>query len=67
MAFGDRPKKITSSVIGYQLAPRINAAGRIDSALRAVELLLTDSVEEAERLAAKLTGYKIDIKPESEA
>lgn len=51
---GRRVKKITSSTIGYVLAPRINAAGRITSAVRAVELLLADNEETAETIAAEL-------------
>lgn len=47
----DVSKKITSSVIGFSIAPRINAAGRISNASRAVKLLLSDSKEEAEYLA----------------
>ena len=47
-------KRVTSSLIGFTLAPRINAAGRISDASRAVELFLTDSVTEGERLAAEL-------------
>ena len=49
-----KPTKITSGYVGYTLAPRINAAGRIRSATRAVELFLSESREEAERLAAEL-------------
>ena len=44
-------KKITSSVIGFTIAPRINATGRIASAERAVRLFISDSREEAESLA----------------
>lgn len=47
-------KKITSSSVGFTLAPRINAAGRISSAQFAVELFLTDSVSRAEELALEL-------------
>ncbi len=47
----DMTKKITSSVIGYNIAPRINAVGRISKAERAVKLLLTDSPDEAASLA----------------
>ncbi len=47
-------KKVTSSTVGYVLAPRINAAGRIASASRAVELLMTEDPEEADRIAAEL-------------
>ena len=49
-----KKKKITSSFIGFGLAPRINAAGRMSEASRAVELLLCDTREEADRLAAEL-------------
>ena len=38
-------RKITSSVIGYTIAPRINATGRISSAGRAVKLFLSTSKE----------------------
>ena len=37
--------------IGFALAPRINAAGRLGQARLAVELLTTDDVERAKRLA----------------
>jgi single-stranded-DNA-specific exonuclease len=45
---------ITSGNIGYQLAPRINAAGRIGEAQRAIELLVTQEREKAEELAREL-------------
>lgn len=47
-------RKITSSLIGYTLAPRINAAGRLRSASRAVRLFLTDSETEASEIAEEL-------------
>ncbi|MGI5971767.1 MAG: single-stranded-DNA-specific exonuclease RecJ [Oscillospiraceae bacterium] len=47
-------KEINSSSIGYILAPRINAAGRLGSARTAVDLLLTDDPEEAALLAEEL-------------
>ena len=46
--------KITSGYIGYTLAPRINAAGRIRSAQVAVELFLSPSYEEAYAIAIEL-------------
>lgn len=49
-----RTPKVTSGFIGYTLAPRINAAGRISSASLAVELFLTGSREKADALAARL-------------
>lgn len=42
-------KEITAGRVGYILAPRLNALGRIDRALRGVDLLLAD--DEAEALA----------------
>ncbi len=53
----DRAKKkykITSGFIGYTLAPRINAAGRIKSAERAVELFLSSDFDEAYLIAEEL-------------
>lgn len=49
-----RAPKITSSFVGYTLAPRINAAGRISSASLAVELFLTSSRDKADELALRL-------------
>ena len=53
----DRKKKrtkITTGYIGYTLAPRINAAGRIRSATMAVELFLATDSLEAEKIADEL-------------
>ena len=47
-------KKITSSIIGFTIAPRINAAGRIKDASIAVELFLADSREKAAEYANRL-------------
>ena len=46
--------KITSGYIGYTLAPRLNAAGRIRSASLAVELFLTSDPERAKKIAEEL-------------
>lgn len=40
--------------IGWQLAPRLNVAGRLDHANTAFELLITDNREEAQALAQRL-------------
>ncbi|HAN21127.1 MAG: single-stranded-DNA-specific exonuclease RecJ [Clostridiales bacterium GWF2_36_10] len=47
-------KKIISSTVGYIIAPRLNAAGRISSASRAVELLLSDNQDAADFIAMEL-------------
>jgi len=46
--------RINSNDIGFGLGPRINAAGRLDSADLALELLLADDVSRAGYLAQKL-------------
>ena len=45
---------VDSYKVGFLLGPRLNAAGRIEHALSALRLLLTDSHEEAEKLASDL-------------
>lgn len=47
-------KPVTTYGAGYALAPRINAAGRIGSAMRAVKLFTTDDGQLAERIAREL-------------
>ena len=46
--------KISSGYIGYTIAPRINAAGRIKSATRAVELFLATNYDDAYVIAEEL-------------
>jgi single-stranded-DNA-specific exonuclease len=46
--------EITAGQVGYVLAPRINAVGRMGEALRGVRLLLTDDPAEAAEIAAVL-------------
>ena len=47
-------KQITSESIGFQIGPRLNAAGRLDTAKIALDLLRTTSNTEAAKLAKKL-------------
>ncbi len=47
-------KAITTSTIGYTIAPRINASGRLGCASRSVELFLTDDADRAKELAESL-------------
>jgi len=51
---GVKEGSIQGWTVGFQLGPRINAAGRIDTAHRAVHLLTTDSYEEALEIAQSL-------------
>jgi single-stranded-DNA-specific exonuclease len=47
-------KKISVGTVGFTLAPRINASGRLERADMAFRLLTTDSLEEAGKLASAL-------------
>lgn len=45
---------ISEETVGFLIAPRLNAAGRLDSADPAVDLLLTEDVYEAEAIAEEI-------------
>jgi len=47
-------REIQAGQVGYVLSPRLNAAGRMGDAMRAVRLLLTDDEREANGLAREL-------------
>jgi single-stranded-DNA-specific exonuclease len=48
------PAVIDEGAVGFRLAPRINAAGRLGRPTAALELLLTDDQDTAERIATEL-------------
>ena len=47
-------RELTAGRIGFILAPRLNAAGRLGHAIRGVELLLTENEHEANVIAREL-------------
>lgn len=55
-----RTQRIDTYTIGFQIAPRINAAGRMDHARIAFDLLVEEDEVEAEKLAWKLQQYNQD-------
>ncbi len=54
------PAAVDSSAVGFRLAPRINAAGRLGRPDLALQLLLTEDRDEATQLAARLEDLNRD-------
>jgi len=51
------PSRINAGMVAFRLAPRINAAGRMEDPVPALELLIADNEQEAERLAGELDSF----------
>lgn len=45
---------VSAGQVGFRLGPRINAAGRMDTGLKVVEMLTTESEEKARQIAEEL-------------
>ncbi len=54
--------KISSYHIGFVIGPCLNATGRLDSARRAIELLLTTDMEDARNKALELRTLNVERK-----
>src|SRR5919198_2926342 len=54
------PATVDTGHVGFRLAPRINAAGRLGHPRAALELLLTEDADEARRLADRLEELNRD-------
>jgi len=52
-------KRLSADAVGFQLGPRLNAAGRMSSPEKALKLLMTTSKTEAAELAAELDRLNI--------
>ena len=59
-----KKRKIDAGYIGFGIAPRINAAGRISTASRAVELLLSEDYYDAYERAVELCEINIQRQAE---
>lgn len=57
----------TARAVGFGLAPRINAAGRMDVASDVVELFLTRDLDRASALAGKLDQLNLDRRATEQA
>jgi len=56
---GAEGRPLNSEIVGFVLAPRLNAAGRLDDAMDGVKLLTTQDTEEALAIAHKLNEENI--------
>jgi single-stranded-DNA-specific exonuclease len=56
------PSNIVAADLGYQIGPRLNAAGRLDDMSIGIQCLLTDDPNMARMLAARLTQLNTDRK-----
>ncbi|RUO55825.1 single-stranded-DNA-specific exonuclease RecJ [Pseudidiomarina homiensis] len=54
------PERLQASDLGFALAPRINAAGRLDDMAIGIECLLSDHLTMATELAAKLNDLNAE-------
>jgi single-stranded-DNA-specific exonuclease len=57
---GVDPAAVDAGKVGFRLAPRINAAGRLGDPRAALELLLTEDADEARRLGDRLEELNRD-------
>ena len=60
LAAGRNPTTLTSADIAFAVAPRINAAGRLDDMRVGVQCLLSDNPAEAEVLATRLSSINAE-------
>ena len=63
---GDNNKQVNTYTLVYQLAPRINAGGRMGDANSALKLFTTSNQQEIYDLAVKLNTYNMMRQTESE-
>ena len=53
---GRDPRALVAADLGYSIAPRVNAAGRLDDMALGIECLATDDASRARELAGRLSG-----------
>ena len=61
---GRTPRKVNSTFIGFGIAPRMNAAGRMGDATVAVSLLLAEDPEDARAVAEELCALNSERQAE---
>jgi single-stranded-DNA-specific exonuclease len=55
-----KSESLNTETVSYQIAPRLNAAGRMSHAIESLQLLITKSESEAEHLAQRLEELNQD-------
>lgn len=55
-SLGNRDDRVDEKIIGWQVSPRLNAAGRLNHASTAYELLITEDQDEATKIVGELTA-----------
>lgn len=63
---GENDKQVTASVLAYQIAPRVNAGGRMGDANCALSLFTSQNENDIYNLSVKLNNYNIERQAESE-
>lgn len=58
--------KLTPRTIGFQIGPRLNAAGRIDDAALPLKLLLSEDMDEAREIAGQLEAINTTRREEQD-
>lgn len=61
---GVKPDEVNARALGFGLGPRMNAAGRLDTAKLALDMLTTDDSDEALRLAKQLDTMNMERRAE---
>ncbi len=57
---GRQPEKLRESDLGFAIAPRLNAAGRLDDMTLGIDCLLSDNLETACMLASELDELNVE-------
>lgn len=63
---GDSDKEVNSNTLAYQIAPRVNAGGRMGDANSALSLFTSQNEQEIFDIAVKLNTYNVQRQEESQ-
>ena len=63
---GESDKEVSANTLAYQIAPRVNAGGRMGDASTALKLFTTESEQEIFDISVKLNTYNMQRQEESQ-